>query len=334
MSPSDLVEVLKDLPRIEDENLIVGMETVDDAGVYRISNRTALVQTVDIFTPIVDDPYIYGSIVAANSMSDVYAMGGKPLLAMNIIGFPIKDLDTSIMTEILKGGMAKVKEAGVVLVGGHTIDDPELKYGLSVTGFVSPDNVITNANAKVGDKLILTKPLGMGIIGSAIKAEILSQEDELVKQACEVMQTLNKEASEIMQEVGVNACTDITGFGLLGHAHEMAKGSEVGISISASKVPILDGIYELAAPDAVPGRSFVNQAFLTESVDIDNSVSEELSGILFDPQTSGGLLISVEPTKAELLLGRLHGADIAQASIIGEVLPEPVGKILVSDEGF
>ena len=330
MSPSDLIKVLRDLPRIEDENLIVGMDTVDDAGVYRLNDDMALVQTVDIFTPIVDDPYTYGSIVAANSMSDVYAMGGKPLLAMNIIGFPIKDLDASIMTEILKGGMAKVKEAGVVLVGGHTIDDPELKYGLSITGIVSPDKVIINANAKAGDKLILTKPLGMGIVGSAIKAEILSQDDELVKKACDTMQTLNKIASELMQEAGVNSCTDITGFGLLGHASEMANGSGVTLSISASKVPILDGISELAAPDAVPGRSFVNQAFLTESVQIDEDVPEELSGILFDPQTSGGLLISVAESKAKPLLGKLHDAGVEAAAIIGEVLPQPSGKIMVA----
>ena len=325
------MEVLQALPRIEDENLIVGMETIDDAGVYRLTDEIALVQTVDIFTPIVDDPFIYGAIVAANSMSDVYAMGGKPLLAMNVIGFPIKELDATIMTEILQGGMEKLKEAGVVLVGGHTIDDPELKYGLSITGIISPDKVIINANAKSGDRLILTKPLGMGIIGSAIKAEILSQNDELVKKACEVMQTLNKTASELMQEVGVNACTDITGFGLLGHAFEMAKGSRVALSISASKVPILDGIYELAEPDAVPGRSYVNQEFLTASVEIAENVPTELSGILFDPQTSGGLLISVAESKADLLLSQLHAAGVEDAAIIGEVLPQPSGIVIVAE---
>jgi selenide,water dikinase len=329
MSPADLVEVLQALPRIEDENLIVGIETVDDAGVYQLNDEIALVQTVDVFTPIVDDPYIYGSIVAANSMSDVYAMGGKPLLAMNIIGFPIKELDASIMTEILKGGMEKVKEAGAILVGGHTIDDPELKYGLSVTGIVSPDKVVINANAKEGDRLILTKPLGMGIIGAAIKAGMLSQDDELVQKACEVMQALNGTASELMQEVGVNACTDITGFGLLGHAFEMAKGSKVVLSISAAKVPILDGVYELAKPDVVPGRSYVNQEFLTDSVKISANVPIELSGILFDPQTSGGLLISVGENKADLLLSKLHAAGVKAAAIIGEVLRKPGGKIIV-----
>ena len=325
------MEVLQALPRIEDENLIVGMETVDDAGVYRLNDEIALVQTVDIFTPIVDDPFIYGSIVAANSMSDVYAMGGKPLLAMNVIGFPIRELDASIMTEILKGGMEKVKEAGVILVGGHTIDDPELKYGLSVTGIVSPDKVITNANAKEGDRLILTKPLGMGIIGSSIKAEMLSQDDELVKKACEIMQALNKTASELMQEVGVNACTDITGFGLLGHAFEMAKGSEVAISINAKRVPILDGIYELAEPDVVPGRSYVNKEFLKDSAEFSEDVPVELQEILFDPQTSGGLLISVEASKSDLLLSKLHDADVKEAAIIGEVLRKPSGRIIVTE---
>ena len=325
------MEVLQALPRIEDENLIVGMETIDDAGVYRLNDEIALVQTVDIFTPIVDDPYIYGAIVAANSMSDVYAMGGKPLLAMNVIGFPIKELDASIMTAILKGGMAKIKEAGVILVGGHTIDDPELKYGLSITGTISPDKVVTNANAKEGDKLILTKPLGMGIIGAAIKAEMLSQDDELVQKACEVMTALNKTASELMQEIGVNACTDITGFGLLGHAFEMAKGSGVGISISASDVPILDGSYELAKPDVVPRRSYVNQEFLGDVVEFSAYVPTELSGILFDPQTSGGLLISVAESKADLLLSKLHKAGIEEATIIGEVLSEPIGRLIVHE---
>jgi len=331
MSPADLVEVLQALPRIEDENLIVGMETVDDAGVYRLNDEIALVQTVDIFTPIVDEPYIYGSIVAANSMSDVYAMGGKPLLAMNVIGFPIRELDASIMTEILKGGMEKLKEAGVILVGGHTIDDQELKYGLSNTRIVAPDKVVTNANAKTGDRLILTKPLGVGIIGSAIKAEMLSQDDALVKRACEVMQTLNKTASELMQEVGVNACTDITGFGLLGHAFEMAKGSGVALSMSASRVPILDGIYELAEPDVVPGRSYANKEFLTDSVEVSANIPIALLDILFDPQTSGGLLMSVEESKADLLLNKLHAAGVKEAAIIGEVLRKPGGKIVVND---
>jgi selenide,water dikinase len=306
------------------------MDTLDDAGVYRLTDEIALVQTVDIFTPIVDDPYIYGAIVATNSMSDVYAMGGKPLLAMNIIGFPIKNLDISILTDILKGGTEKIKEAGVVLVGGHTIDDPELKYGLSVTGIVSPDKVITNANARVGDLLILTKPLGMGIIGAAIKAEMLTQDDEIVKKACKVMTSLNKIASELMQEVGVNSCTDITGFGLLGHGSEMAKGSHNALSISAGKVPIIDGIQEFAKPDFVPGRSQVNKEFLKYTIIFKDEISAEIMEILFDPQTSGGLLISVERNKAELLLDKLHNAGIAEANIIGEVLEAPIGKVVVT----
>jgi selenide,water dikinase len=318
------------LPKIVDENLIVGMDTLDDAGVYRLTNEIALVQTVDIFTPIVDDPYIYGSIVATNSISDVYAMGGKPLLAMNILGFPIKTLDVSILTEILKGGTEKIKEAGVILVGGHTIDDPELKYGLSVTGIISPDKVITNANAKTGDLLILTKPLGTGIIGAALKAEMLTQDDEIVKKACKYMQFLNKIASELMQEVGVNSCTDVTGFGLLGHGSEMAKGSNKALSISASKVPIIDGIGELAKPDAVPGRSQVNKEFLKDTVIFSDEIPVEIMEILFDPQTSGGLLISVKRDKAQLLLGKMHSAGIIEANIIGEVLDEPIGKVIVT----
>lgn len=306
------------------------METLDDAGVYRLTKDIALVQTVDVFTPIVDDPYIYGSIVAANSMSDVYAMGGKPLLAMNILGFPIGKLDISIMTKILKGGTEKIKEAGVVLVGGHTIDDPELKYGLSVTGIVSPDKVITNANAKADDLLILTKPIGMGIIGAGIKSEILSQEDEIVQRACKIMQTLNKIASELMQEIGVNSCTDITGFGLLGHANEMANGSNKSLIINASKVPILNGVIDLAKSGNIKSGSMVNREFLTDSVIFKDGILIEIEDILFDPQTSGGLLISVERKKAELLLYNLHNAGVIEASIIGEVLEKPVGKVIVT----
>jgi len=329
MSPSDLEQALVGLPRIEDENLIVGMETLDDAGVYRLTKDIALVQTVDVFTPIVDDPYIYGSIVAANSMSDVYAMGGKPLLAMNIVGFPIGTLDISIMTEILKGGTAKIKEAGVVLVGGHTIDDPELKYGLSVTGIISPDKVITNANAKASDLLILTKPIGMGIIGASIKAEILSQDDEIVQKACEIMQTLNKTASELMQEIGVNSCTDITGFGLLGHGYEMANGSKKALLINTVKVPTIDGVLDLAKSSDLKSGSAINREFLKDSVVFKGDIPAELAEVLFEPQTSGGLLVSVERKKADLLLDKLHNAGVSHASIIGEVLEEPAGKVIV-----
>jgi selenide,water dikinase len=305
----------------------VGFDHLDDAGVYRLTEDIALVQTTDFFTPIVDDPFSFGQIAAANSLSDVYAMGGRPLTAMNMVAFPIEKMNGSILREILRGGYSKIHEAGAILVGGHSIDDPEIKYGLSVTGIVHPDRILTNARARPGDRLILTKPLGTGIIGTALKGEMASQ--EAVKTITESMTTLNHVAYEVMVEVGVNACTDITGFGLLGHAMEMAIASDVGIAIKSQSVPLFPEAEEYAKMGLVPGGTARNREFCSCRVEISGDISNEKMDILYDAQTSGGLFISVEGEKAQRLLEQLHAKGVKLAAIIGEVIEEPKGRIVL-----
>jgi len=312
---------------MDDPNLIVGMERAEDAGVYKLSDDLAIIQTVDFFTPIVDDPYMFGQIAAANALSDVYAMGGKPLTAMNIVCFPIKTMDISILREILKGGLDKMKEAGVTLVGGHSVEDSELKYGLSVTGTIHPLKVLTNVGAKVGDRLILTKPLGTGIINTAIKGG-MAKEDS-IERVTRYMASLNKRASEIMQEIGANACTDVTGFGLLGHAFEMIEGTGKGIVINASDVPILPEAVNFAKMGMVPGGTYRNKEFRINQVDIDSAQSPYLIDILFDPQTSGGLLIAVSGKKAQEMVKRLRKEGIEDAAIIGKVVNDTQERIVV-----
>ncbi len=303
------------------------MEGLDDAGVYRLADDLAIIQTIDFFTPIVDDPYTFGQIAAANSLSDVYAMGGRPLTAMNIVCFPTKSLDISVLNDILRGGLDKMREAGVALLGGHSIDDKELKYGLSVTGVVHPDRLVTNAGARAGDKLILTKPLGTGIISTALKAGTAGK--KTVEKITGCMATLNNRASELMQEVGVHACTDITGFGFLGHTRQVAENSQVGIKIQVASVPFFPEVEELARKGFCPGGLKRNREFYSEMVEIAEHVPEYVQDILFDPQTSGGLLISIAPDIAQLLLDRLHEENVQDAAVIGEVVDEPTGKVLV-----
>ena len=315
------------LPLSTDPNLIAGMERAEDAGVYKLSDELAIIQTVDFFTPIVDDPYWFGQIAAANALSDVYAMGGKPLTALNIVCFPIKTMDISILKEILAGGVDKVHEAGVALVGGHSVEDPELKYGLSITGTVHPGKVVFNTGARVGDRLILTKPLGTGIISTALKNR--KADEATVNGAMRSMAALNRKASELMQEAGVTASTDITGFGLLGHAAEMIEGTDTGMVIDSTVVPVLPNAPELARMGMVPGGLQRNREFRQDMVEIDRKVPDYLADILFDPQTSGGLLIAVAPEKADTLLGRLHGAGVEEAAVIGEIFSAPKGKITV-----
>jgi len=311
-----------------DPNLIVGIEGADDAGVYKISEEMALVQTIDFFTPIVDDPYWFGQIAAANALSDVYAMGGRPLTAMNVVCFPIKEMPLTVLQEILRGGLDKMKEAAVVLVGGHSVEDPELKYGLSVTGIVHPERVIRNQGARPGDRLILTKPLGTGIINTAIKAGLA--EGETVERVTRTMAALNRGASEAMQEVGASACTDITGFGLLGHACEMIEGTEVGMVIYASKVPYFPEAEEFAKMGLVPGGTYRNREFREQMVNLHPEIPPWLVDILFDAQTSGGLLISVPSSKVEALLERLRKRGV-EAALIGEVTREHPGRIVVKE---
>ncbi len=303
------------------------METLDDAGVYKLTDDLAIIQTIDFFTPIVDNPYTFGQIAVANALSDVYAMGGKPLTAMNIVCFPIATLDISVLKDILSGGIDKMREAKVVLVGGHSIDDIELKYGLSVTGIVHPEKVVTNSGAKAGDKLILTKPLGTGIINTALKAGIADKKTVVKVTRC--MASLNNKASELMQEAGVHACTDITGFGLLGHTVQLAQNSRIGINIDASSVPFFPEASEFAKQGLCPGGLHRNREFYSPCTKIDSKLRTHMQDILFDPQTSGGLLISLAPREAEELLDKLRQAGVAEAAIIGEVISKPKGIITV-----
>ncbi len=303
------------------------MERAEDAGVYKLTDDLAVIQTLDFFTPIVDDPYSFGQVAAANALSDVYAMGGRPLTAMNIVCFPIKTMDISVLQDILRGGLEKVHESGAIVVGGHTVEDDELKYGLSVTGTVHPAKVVLNTGARAGDKLILTKPLGTGIISTAIKGGVAdaSAEAKIVKS----MTTLNQKAAELMQEVGVNAGTDVTGFGLLGHASEMIDQSDVGMVIHSTAVPFFAEARKFAELGMIPGGLHRNRDFRADTVTVEKTVPDYLADILFDPQTSGGLLISVSSEKAVGLLARMHQEGVQEAAIIGEVVAEPKGKIVV-----
>lgn len=304
------------------------MDHADDAGVYKITDDIAIIQTVDFFTPIVDDPYQFGQIAAANALSDVYAMGGIPRTAMNLVAFPIKDMDISILRRIIRGGLDKMKEAGVILVGGHSVEDRELKYGLSVTGFVHPNRILTKKDVKVGDRLILTKPLGTGIINTAIKSGLASP--EITKTVTRLMAALNRDAAKIIVNYPVHACTDITGFGLLGHIAEMVTGSPSGISLASKSIPIIPKTLDYARTGLVPAGMYKNREFREHMVEFASSVDRITQDVLFDPQTSGGLLICVERDRANDLLLELKEKGIKDAAIIGEVLAEPAGKIVVN----
>ncbi len=303
------------------------MAELDDAGVYKLSDELAIIQTIDFFTPIVDDPYTFGQIAVANALSDVYAMGGKPLTAMNVVCFPIKSLDISVLEDILRGGADKMCEAGVILNGGHRIGDKELKYGLSVTGLVHPKRLVDNAGAKAGDKLILTKPLGTGIISTALKAGMV--DDETITKVTECMATLNNKASELMQEVGVNACTDVTGFGLIGHAYQLAQNSKVGIELHLASIPYFPEVVDFSQQGLCPGGLYRNKDYYHDRVKFISEIPEYIQHILFDAQTSGGLLISLTPEAAELLMDKLREVSTQDVAIIGEIVAEPKGMIVV-----
>ncbi|GEM03087.1 selenide, water dikinase [Halolactibacillus miurensis] len=327
IGPSDLREVLHQLPKqTHDPNLLVGLDTGDDAGVYQLTDDLAIVQTVDFFTPIVDDPYDFGRIAAANAMSDVYAMGGEPITALNIVAFPIFSLDKAILTEILRGASDKLKEAGCHLVGGHSIDDQEPKFGLAVTGTIHPARVKTNAGAKHGDKLILTKPIGVGISTTSLKNNQLTEPE--ITRVTEVMATLNKEAAEVMNNYNVHACTDVTGFGLLGHLTEMATESHQAITVKQADVPVLPRVRELAENGNIPGGSKNNLKHVKSSVHFDARFDEIDQLILADAVTSGGLLMSVHERDALSILEslKLKGMD---ARIIGDVTDGTPGHIYV-----
>jgi selenide,water dikinase len=316
------------LEPIFDPNVLVGAQKLDDAGVYKISEEIALVQTVDYFTPIVKDPYIFGQIAAANALSDVYAMGGKPITAMNIICFPAGSMDLSILSDILQGGSDKLKEAGVSLLGGHSlIDKSEVKYGLAVTGLVHPKKILTNARIIAGDKLILTKPIGTGILNNCFKKDLL--DDKTEEEIIWAMTTLNNKSAEVALEVGVHACTDITGFGLIGHLAEMMEAGDVGIELNYASIPLFPRTEEFAERGIDPPGSQRNRKFREVLVEGLSELPSWKRWILFDAQTSGGLVFAVSPQKAEQLVKRLHQEGIKAACVIGAVVKEPQGKIVV-----
>ncbi|MBP7377183.1 MAG: selenide, water dikinase SelD [Pyrinomonadaceae bacterium] len=299
------------LPRQSNENVIVGFENSDDAGVFRLNSETALVQTLDFFTPVADDPTIYGQIAATNSLNDVYAMGGVPLTALSIVCYPQKG-DWDILGEILAGGQLAMNAENVVVIGGHSVDDKEMKFGYSVTGIVHPDKVITNAGAKPGDVLILTKPIGTGAINTAVKRGVARPETEAA--AIKAMTTSAAAASKVMREIGASGCTDVTGFGLLGHAYEMAKASKVTLTIDSKAVPLLPQVLDLISQGMLTRGDKNNRVYVGETVRINAGVSGEMQSALFDPQTAGGLLISVKESDASRYL-----SSVADSVIVGRV---------------
>lgn len=299
LAPSDLAQVLSKLPTQNSENVIVGFETADDAGVFRLTDDVALVQTLDFFTPVADDPFVYGQVAAVNSLNDVYAMGGTPLTALSIVCYP-QSGDWDVLGEILAGGQSAMNKEGVVVIGGHSVDDQEMKFGYSVTGIIHPDKVITNAGAKPGDSLVLTKPIGTGAINTAVKKGVAS--NETIEAAVRTMTTSAAEASRVMQQVGVNACTDITGFGLLGHAFEMANGSAVTFEIESADVPLLPDVLELIRRGMLTRGDKNNRTYVGDAITIAANVSPEMQSALFDPQTAGGLLIAMPGEKVARFL--------------------------------
>ncbi len=327
MGPEDLDQILKELPLPKDPKILVGLETSDDAGVYQLNDEVALVQTADFFTPIVDDPFTFGQVAVANALSDVYAMGGKPLTALNLVAFPIKTLSRSILKEILLGGLSKMEEAGVALVGGHTVEDPEVKYGLAVTGVIHPKKILSNAKAQPGDQLVLTKPLGTGIVATALKGGMASE--EAVRKMVESMVALNRKASEWMIAFEAHACTDITGFGFIGHALEMAIASQVGMVIQSKHIPVFPEALEYAKMGLITGGAHSNRQFYSCRVEIDSGIPGLLIDILYDPQTSGGLLISLPPDRAESLMEALKKEAGIDSHRVGEVVGEPRGKMKI-----
>ncbi len=314
------------MPQITSPDLLVGTETGDDAGVYRINDQQALVLTVDFFPPIVDDPFDFGAIAVTNSLSDIYAMGGKPLVGLNITGFPV-ELPKEVLGEILRGGSSKAQEAGCLIIGGHTVDDREPKYGLAAVGLVEPGKQITNSGSQPGDQLILTKPLGTGIITTGGKQGVASP--EIMARAVKTMSTLNRAASEAMIDVRVNAATDVTGFGLIGHLHGMMSSSGASASIHLSQIPVIDGVWDLLEQGVAPGGTYRNLNGVGQKVSWGEAVSDNAKVMLCDAQTSGGLLISVPADRADKLLSKLQSMGVEEACMIGQVTPSDDAPIHV-----
>ena len=305
LAPGDLAQVLSKLPAQSRTNVIVGFDTADDAGVFRLSDDVALVQTLDFFTPVADDPFVYGQVAAVNSLNDVYAMGGRPLTALSIVCYPQKG-DWDVLGEILAGGQSMMSSEGVVVIGGHSVDDQEMKFGYAVTGIIHPDRVTTNAGAKPGDVVILTKAIGTGAINTAVKRG--AAREETVDIAVRTMTTSAAAAAAVMQELGANACTDVTGFGLLGHAYELAKASNVTLELDSDSVPLLPDVLELIREGMLTRGDKNNRVYVGETVSFSSSVTPEMQSALFDPQTAGGLLISISANSADEFLERVPGS--------------------------
>ncbi|MBM7583884.1 selenide,water dikinase [Bacillus pakistanensis] len=321
-------QVLRQLPaEPSSQELLVGNETSDDAGVFQITDEIALVQSVDYFTPIVDDPYMFGQIAAANALSDIYAMGGTPKTALNIVGYPVKKLGSKILAQILTGAADKVRESGATTVGGHSIDDQEPKFGLSVTGIVNPMKVWRNSGAKPGEILILTKPLGVGILTTGIKRGVVTEDQE--QSVTNLMSTLNKMAAEILSQFKPGAVTDVTGFGLLGHASEIANGSAVSLELNYSSIPLIEGTYELALQGVVPGGTKANYEWLKDTVEYDSTLSIQEQMILCDSITSGGLLISLTEKEADEFIELYNQRSPIKAAIIGRVAERMSAPLIV-----
>ncbi|MFP4471935.1 MAG: selenide, water dikinase SelD [Bacteroidales bacterium] len=325
--PQYLERVLKDLPKVTDKNVLVGPDTSDDAAVYQISEDTALVQTLDFFTPVVDDPYYFGAIAAANALSDIYAMGAKPLFALNIVGFPDARLPMQVLKDILKGASDKAAEAGIFVLGGHTVEDTEPKFGMVVTGSVHPKKILTNAGAKPGDVLVLTKPIGTGIIATAVKNGLA--EPSVAQIALQTMAALNDKAAQMMKEFDVHACTDVTGFGLLGHLKEVVEASGVVAEIIAGQVPLIDGAWDLAASGSIPGGTKNNLDFVSEIVRWDEQIPEVMKMLLCDAQTSGGLLVSLPAEDALKYIAQLNKDFGIAAMEIGTITAAGAASIMV-----
>ncbi|MCP3175486.1 selenide, water dikinase SelD [Desulfuromonas sp. KJ2020] len=324
MGPETLAQVLCHLPTYNNDNLLSAAIPFADAGIYRLAEDMALVQSIDFFTPVVDDPFLYGQIAAANALSDIYTVGGRPLTALNLVGFPTCSLGTEMLTRILQGGADKVLEAGAVVVGGHSVQDDEPKFGLAVTGLVDPRRMVTTQGARAGDVLVLTKPLGTGLLTTAIKGEVLQEGD--IPEALQGMSLLNRRASEIMMEVGISACTDVTGFGLLGHALEMAEASSVCLELEGAALPAYPRALEMADMGLVPEGSYANRAYYLPRVEQAAQASRAVLDLIADPQTSGGLLMAVPEARADSLCAKLREGG-GQAFVIGRVLPAPAARL-------
>ncbi len=330
IGPGTLADILTGLPRFDDPRLLVGIETSDDAAIYQLTDELALIQTLDFFPPMVDDPYLFGQIAAANALSDIYAMGGEPKVALNIVAWP-NCVNPKFLGEILRGGADKVKEAGAVLAGGHSIQDDVPKYGLSVTGVVHPDSFWKNTGARPGDVLILTKPLGTGIVNTAVKAGMASE--AAAKEVIRVMTTLNKAAKQVLEQFEIHCCTDVTGFGLAGHGVEIADGSDVTLEINVSGLPVQEEAIEYAKMGLIPEGAYKNRSFAGDKVDT-GDVDEALQDIFFDPQTSGGLLFCVKPEECTAVITRLQEAGIGKdCAVIGMVRARGDVSIRLTKEG-